>query len=67
MAKIPPKFVGLQHIAIKVHDIELARRFYTEILGFTITENYKPGEIPDFRILTSAIISELTVGCLFFS
>tara|TARA_A100001037_G_scaffold306827_1_gene356432 strand:- start:12044 stop:12628 length:585 start_codon:yes stop_codon:yes gene_type:complete len=48
MAKIPPKFVGLQHIAIKVHDIELARRFYTEILGFTITENYKPGEIPDF-------------------
>ena len=40
MSKIPPKFVGLQHIAIKVHDIELARRFYTEILGFTITENY---------------------------
>ncbi len=41
-------FEGIQHVAIKVSDLEESLRFYTEILGFRVTEKYAPGEHPVF-------------------
>ncbi len=38
----------LQHAAIKVHDIEAAKNFYVNILGFSISEIYPPGTVGDF-------------------
>ena len=48
MPKAPPKFMALQHAAIKVHDIEAAKDFYVNKLGFTISEIYPPGTVGDF-------------------
>lgn len=39
-------FEGIQHVAIKVSDIERSLRFYTGILGFTVSEIHEPGEHP---------------------
>lgn len=48
MSKMPPNFMALQHAAIKVHDIEAAKDFYVNKLGFTISEIYLPGTVGDF-------------------
>ncbi len=42
MGKPPSGFMGLQHIAIKVHDIDAAIDFYVTKLGFTVSEIYPP-------------------------
>ena len=41
-------FTRLQHAAIKVHDIEAAKDFYVNTLGFTISEIFEPGTVGDF-------------------
>ena len=38
---MPPKLKGLQHIGLKVRDIEVSLRFYTEILGFRVNEHIR--------------------------
>ncbi len=48
MHEKPPRFMGLQHAAIKVHDLEAAKDFYVNKLGFTISEIYPPGTVGDF-------------------
>lgn len=48
MGNPPSGFMGLQHIAIKVHDIKAAIDFYVNKLGFTVSEIYPPGSVGDF-------------------
>jgi catechol 2,3-dioxygenase-like lactoylglutathione lyase family enzyme len=43
MANPPSEFSGLNHVAIKVHNIRAAVKFYVEILGFKITRVVEPG------------------------
>ena len=40
---------GLQHIAIKVSDIETSLDFYLNVLGFTVSERHEPGDHPIFK------------------
>ena len=37
---LPPALKGLQHIALKVRDIETSLRFYVEVLGFKVVERH---------------------------
>ncbi|MBI4251228.1 MAG: VOC family protein, partial [Candidatus Tectomicrobia bacterium] len=46
MPQPPSPFLGLQHIGLKVHDIEAALDFYVGKLGFTVTEIPPPGRVP---------------------
>ncbi|MBI3129564.1 MAG: VOC family protein [Candidatus Tectomicrobia bacterium] len=46
MARPARPFEGIQHVAIKVSDIERSLRFYTEVLGFSVSEIRQPGEHP---------------------
>lgn len=50
MRKPDRPFEGIQHIAIKVSDLEESLQFYTEILGFTLTERYNPGDHPTLPV-----------------
>ncbi len=43
MSSPPTRFKGVQHVAIKVHDIDEALRFYTEVLGLRLSERHEPG------------------------
>ena len=43
-------FEGIQHVAIKVSDLEESIRFYTEILGFRLSEKYATGEHPTMPV-----------------
>ena len=43
------RFKGLQHIAIKVSDIETSLDFYLNVLGFTVSERHEPGDHPIFK------------------
>ena len=43
MANPPPEFSGLNHFAIKVHNIRAAVNFYAGNLGFKITRVVEPG------------------------
>ena len=42
-------FKGLQHIAIKVSNIDISLDFYINVLGFTVSERHDPGEHPIFK------------------
>lgn len=48
MGKPPSDFMGLQHIALKVHDIKAGIDFYQGKLGFTVSEIYPPGTLEGF-------------------
>jgi len=43
------RFKGLQHVAIKVSNIDASLEFYTNVLGFTVAERHEPGEHPIFK------------------
>ena len=43
------RFKGLQHIAIKVSNIDASLEFYINVLGFTVSERHEPGEHPIFK------------------
>lgn len=38
-------FIGVEHIGIKVLEMEKAIRFYLEVLGFKLINRIKPGEV----------------------
>lgn len=38
-------FRGLEHIGIKVQDMEKSIKFYTEVLGFEFINRMKPGDV----------------------
>ncbi len=48
MSKPPEGPMRLQHAAVKVHNIEAAKDFYVNKLGFHISEIYPPGSVPGF-------------------
>jgi len=37
------KLDGIHHIALNVKDLDRAERFYTEVLGFTVTHRFTKG------------------------
>ena len=37
--------LGLHHIGIKTPDLEKGIKFYTEVLGFTLVNRIKPGNV----------------------
>lgn len=43
-------FEGIQHVAVKVSNLEESLRFYTDILGFKVSEKYAPGEHPTLPV-----------------
>ncbi len=45
MPKPPARPLGIQHVAIKVHDIDEAIRFYTEVMGMRLSERHEPGTL----------------------
>ena len=48
MPKPPEGPMRLQHAALKVHDIEAAKDFYVNKLGFAVSEIRPPGTVGDF-------------------
>ncbi len=48
MGNPPGGLLGLQHIALKVHDIGAGIDFYVNKLGFTVSEIHPPGSVGDF-------------------
>ena len=46
MPRPETSFEELQHVAVKVSDIEESLKFYTGILGFTLSERHDPDEHP---------------------
>ena len=42
----PPKLNRVQHIGIKVHNLDLAVEFYRDIIGMKISDRYEPGDNP---------------------
>lgn len=38
---MPPEFKSLQHLALKVRDIQKSLKFYCNVLGFKTTESYE--------------------------
>ena len=45
MPKPPTRPLGIQHVAIKVHDIDEAIRFYTDVMGMRLSERHEPGTL----------------------
>ncbi len=45
MPKPPTRMLGVQHVAVKVHDIDAAIAFYTDVLGMRLTERHEPGAL----------------------
>ena len=45
MPRPPTRPKGIQHVAIKVHDIDAAIKFYTEVLGMRVSERHEPGTL----------------------
>ena len=41
----PTRPKGVQHVAIKVHDIDQAITFYTTVLGMRVSERHEPGAL----------------------
>lgn len=42
----PPKLNRIQHVGIKVHDLDLAVEFYRDVMGMRISDRYEPGDNP---------------------
>jgi catechol 2,3-dioxygenase-like lactoylglutathione lyase family enzyme len=45
MTKPPTRMLGIQHVAIKVHDIDAAITFYIEVMGMRLSERHEPGAL----------------------
>ena len=42
----PPPLKRVQHVGIRVHDLDAAVAFYTGVLGMTVSDRYDPGDNP---------------------
>ena len=50
MPRPETSFEELQHVAVKVSDIEESLKFYTGILGFKLSERHDPDEHPSINM-----------------
>ena len=50
MPRPETSFEELQHVAVKVSNIEESLKFYTETLGFTLSERHDPSEHPSLNV-----------------
>ncbi len=46
MSPPPSRIRRIQHVGLKVHDIEDAIAFYRDIMGFRVSDRYNPGDNP---------------------
>lgn len=46
MSSTPPPLQRLQHVGLKVHDLDEAVDFYRDVMGFRISDRYDPGDNP---------------------
>ena len=46
MSPPPSRIQRVQHVGLKVHDIEVAIAFYRDVLGFRVSDRYNPGDNP---------------------
>lgn len=52
-------FEGLDHIGIKTLEMEKAIAFYTEVLGFTLVNRIKPGDVELVFVKLGDLVVEL--------
>ncbi len=52
-------FTGLDHIGIKAYDMEKSIEFYTGVLGFTLVQRIKPGEVELVFVKLGDMVVEL--------
>lgn len=45
-----PPLRRVQHVAIKVSDIDRSIQFYQDVLGLKLTERHEPGELPHIPV-----------------
>ena len=46
MGSPPPPIQRVQHVGIKVHDLDEAVAFYRDVMGFRVSDRYDPGDNP---------------------
>ena len=46
MSSPPPPIRRIQHVGIKVRDMDEAVAFYREVMGFRVSDRYEPGDNP---------------------
>lgn len=46
MASFPPPIQRIQHVGLKVHDLDEAMVFYRDVMGFRVSDRYDPGDNP---------------------
>lgn len=51
--------LGLEHIGIKTPDLEKGIKFYTEVLGFTLVNRTKPGNVELVFLKLGDLVLEL--------
>ena len=46
MSKTPPALRRIQHVGLKVHDLDEAVAFYRDVMGLRVSDRYEPGDNP---------------------
>ena len=46
MSKTPPALRRIQHVGLKVHDLDEAVAFYGDVMGLRVSDRYEPGDNP---------------------
>ncbi len=46
MSAAPPSLRRIQHVGLKVHDLDEAMRFYRDVMGLRVSDRYDPGDNP---------------------
>ena len=46
MSKTPPALRRIQHVGLKVHDLDEAVAFYRDVMGLQVSDRYEPGDNP---------------------
>jgi catechol 2,3-dioxygenase-like lactoylglutathione lyase family enzyme len=56
-----PRAGGVRHVTLGVKDLEAARRFYGEVLGFTDVEDEFRGRLPEIDAVTGGVEMEMVM------